>query len=58
MERDFVNYTLEDGIAIVTIDHPPANALDTQTRLELADVFDELTTKKGVKILKTMMVSL
>jgi enoyl-CoA hydratase len=47
MERQFVNYTLEDGIAIVTIDHPPANALDTQTRMELADAFDELTTKKG-----------
>jgi enoyl-CoA hydratase len=47
MERQFVNYTLEDGIAIVTIDHPPANALDTQTRMELADVFDELTAKKG-----------
>lgn len=47
MEKQFVNYTLEDGIATVTIDHPPANALDTQTRLELADVFDELTTKKG-----------
>jgi enoyl-CoA hydratase/carnithine racemase len=32
---------------IVTIDHPPANALDTQTRMELADAFDELSTKKG-----------
>jgi enoyl-CoA hydratase len=46
MERQFVNYILEDGIAIVTIDHPPANALDTQTRLELADAFDELAAKK------------
>jgi enoyl-CoA hydratase/carnithine racemase len=42
MGRQFVNYTLEDGIAIVTIDHPPMNTLDVPTRQELADVFDEL----------------
>jgi len=43
MKRDFVNYTLEDGIALVTIDHPPANSLDAQTRNELGDTFDELS---------------
>jgi len=47
MERQFVNYTLEDGIATVTIDHPPMNTLDVPTRQELADVFDELTARKG-----------
>lgn len=47
MKREFVNYTLEEGIAIVTIDHPPANALDAQTRDELGDAFDELSERKG-----------
>lgn len=45
MKREFVNYTLEDGIAIVTIDHPPVNSLDAQTRDELGDAFDELSRK-------------
>ena len=43
MKREFVNCTLEDGIALVTIDHPPANSLDSQTRDELGDAFDELS---------------
>ena len=47
MKREFVNYTLEDGVATVTIDHPPANSLDMQTRDELTDVFDELSQKAG-----------
>lgn len=45
MKREFVNYVLEDGIAIVTIDHPPVHALDAQTRDELGDVFDGLSRK-------------
>lgn len=46
MERQFVTVTLEDRIALVIIDHPPMNTLDTPTRLELASVFDFLATKK------------
>ena len=39
MKREFVNYTLEGGIATVTIDHPPMNTFDVQTRNELGDAF-------------------
>ena len=47
MERQFVKYMVEDGIATVTIDHPPVNTLDPATRLELASVFDLIETKKS-----------
>lgn len=41
-ERSLVNYTIEDRIAVVTIDHPPMNALDMDTRLALYEAFGEL----------------
>ena len=47
VKREFVNYTLEDGIAIVTIDHPAVNSLDAQTRDELGNAFDELGKRTG-----------
>ena len=47
MKREFVNYTLEGGIATVTIDHPPMNTFDVQTRNELGDAFDELNQKSA-----------
>ena len=35
MARDYVNYVIEEGIALVTINHPPVNALDQKTVSEL-----------------------
>lgn len=46
MENKLVDYTLEEGIAVVTIDNPPVNAMDVPTREALASVFDELSDKK------------
>lgn len=49
MARDYVHYAVEDGIAVVTINHPPVNALDQKTVLELGQVIDELEKKPEAK---------
>lgn len=49
MNRDFVSYVVEEGIAVVTINHPPANALDNKTTHELDEVFEELAKDEAVK---------
>ncbi|MEW6613897.1 MAG: enoyl-CoA hydratase-related protein [Thermodesulfobacteriota bacterium] len=49
MGREFVSYAVEEGIAVVTINHPPANALDKKTTCELDEVFDELAKNEDVK---------
>ncbi|MFH2012327.1 MAG: enoyl-CoA hydratase-related protein [Pseudomonadota bacterium] len=51
MSRDFVNYVVEESVGIVTINHPPANALDKKTTYELDQVIDILTTDDAVKII-------
>jgi enoyl-CoA hydratase len=51
MARDYVNYVVEEGIAIVTINHPPVNALDQKTVRELGEVVDELEKKPEAKII-------
>jgi enoyl-CoA hydratase/carnithine racemase len=43
--------SIEDRAAILTIDHPPANALDTKTVQELAAAFDEVTGDDQVKVI-------
>jgi enoyl-CoA hydratase len=48
MARKHVNYDVEHRIAIVTIDHPPVNSLNTDVVGELSDVFKELEPKKDV----------
>ena len=44
-----VNATLEERVAIVTIDHRPVNALDRQTLRELGQVADALREDAAVK---------
>ncbi len=51
MSRDYVNYVIEEGMAIVTIDHPPVNAIDKKMVLELEQVIDELETNSEAKII-------
>jgi enoyl-CoA hydratase/carnithine racemase len=36
---DFVRLEVDDGVGVVRVDRPPANALDHQTGLELQDAF-------------------
>jgi enoyl-CoA hydratase/carnithine racemase len=46
-----VKVSVEDRAAIVTIDHPPVNALNTKTVQELATAFGEITENDQVKVI-------
>jgi enoyl-CoA hydratase/carnithine racemase len=48
-ERQFIKTNIEDKVAILTIDHPPVNALNQATLMELASAVDELIADDGVK---------
>jgi len=48
-ERQYVKVSVEDRIAILTIDHPPANAFSEQTVKDLASAFDEVSANSEVK---------
>ena len=50
MERKFVNYEVENGIAVVTINNPPMNSLSAAVINELTDVLDELDEKDDIVI--------
>ena len=39
MARDYVNFTKENKIALVTISKPPVNALNMQVLQELSEAF-------------------
>ena len=45
-----VKVTVEDRVAIVTIDHRPVNALDRQTLQELGQVMDAIAAEAVVKV--------
>jgi enoyl-CoA hydratase len=47
--RLFVNYTIEEKLAWVTIDNPPLNALNNALVDELSAVFEELETNDDVQ---------
>ena len=53
MERKYVNYAIENRLAVVTIDNPKMNALSDEVMDELDAVFDELEarTEIGVAII-------
>lgn len=46
MDQRLAFYELKGQIAIVTIDHPPMNALDAATKEALAEVFKELDDRR------------
>jgi enoyl-CoA hydratase/carnithine racemase len=48
-ERQFIKMTVEDHIAVLTIDHPPANALDVATLTELNDAVDQVAADDSIK---------
>ena len=48
-ERQYVKVSIEDRIATLTIDHPPANAFSAQTVKDLASAFDEVSANPEVK---------
>jgi enoyl-CoA hydratase/carnithine racemase len=50
-ERQYIHVSVENRVALLTIDHPPANAFNTQVVTELGDAFDELTANDEVKVI-------
>jgi len=50
VERKFVNYVVEDRLAVVTIDNPKMNALSVPVVEELGAVFDELETRTEIGV--------
>jgi enoyl-CoA hydratase/carnithine racemase len=50
-ERQYIHVSVENQVATLTIDHPPANAFNTQVVTELGDAFDELTADDEVKVI-------
>lgn len=48
-ERQFVKTSLEDHVATLTIDHPPVNAFNQPTLMELNDAIDEVLANPEVK---------
>ncbi len=46
MEKGLAHYEIRGQVAIVTIDHPPMNALDVATKEAVAQVFSELDGRR------------
>ena len=46
-----IRLSIEDRTAVLTIDHPPANAFDGQTLTELQAAFEEATEDEQVKVI-------
>jgi enoyl-CoA hydratase/carnithine racemase len=49
-ERQFIKVSIEDKVAVITVDHPPVNALNVQTLQELEAVVDEINADPSVKV--------
>lgn len=47
MSEKLVTYTIDESIAIITIDNPPMNPLTTELRDQLLAILDELDSKKN-----------
>ena len=45
-----VKYVVEDLVAVVTINHPPVNALNQQTLQDLDHVLGAIATDAAVKV--------
>jgi enoyl-CoA hydratase len=50
-DYQFVKMNIEDRTAILTIDHPPANAFDTQTVTDLNAAFNDCLENEQVKVI-------
>ena len=46
MGQGLAHYEVKEQVAIVTIDHPPMNALDTATKEDIGEVFLELDDRR------------
>jgi len=51
LQLEQFRFEVEDGIATVTMDRPPVNAHNQQTRREIIDVFDHLGDRDDVRVI-------
>jgi enoyl-CoA hydratase/carnithine racemase len=49
MANQYVTYTVEESIAVATINHPPANTLSSAVMAEIEQVFSEFEKDSNVK---------
>jgi enoyl-CoA hydratase/carnithine racemase len=50
VEPALIKVAVADGIAVITMDHPPVNAQNAQFSSEMAYVFDMLSDRKDVRV--------
>lgn len=50
-DYQYVKVSIEDRVALLTIDHPPVNAFNTQTVADLNAAYDELAANPDVKVI-------
>lgn len=50
METEFISCEVEEYVAVVTMDRPPVNAINTQFQNELTLVFDTLSDRDDVRV--------
>jgi len=51
MSRGSVTYVVEEGIATVTVDHPPVNALNRALWIGIGEIFEELGEREDVRVI-------
>jgi enoyl-CoA hydratase len=49
-DREFVNYQVEDRVAVVTLNRPPVNALNSQLEAEIEGTFDEIAAREEIRV--------
>ncbi|MDQ0220125.1 enoyl-CoA hydratase [Peribacillus cavernae] len=47
---EFLSYSTENGVAFVTIQRPPANALSSAILKELSNLFDEMKSNEEIRV--------
>ena len=47
-EHNYVTFTVEDHIGVVTLNHPPVNAFNEEMRLDIAEIFESLNKRTDV----------
>jgi len=50
MDTQLIKYAIADGIAVVTMDHPPVNAQNATFNTEMASVMDMLSDRRDVRV--------
>ena len=56
MAGTMFSYVIEEGIAVITINNPPVNALDQKRFLESGQVINELRIKAEARIITCCLI--